>query len=396
VSTFSARTPPPAASDPAPEPRIRRPWVAFSYLAIWAYLLYGLGNATPYLRDDLRLTAFEAGLHASALAIGTLMAGAGADFVARRIGASRLLDVAVAILAVAVVLVAVAPVLPVSLVGAFLMGLAGGSLGTHVHVQLGRAGGSESRRMMAQANGWAMVTAAIAPLAIGLAASVLHSWRVGLLAAIVGLVALTLLRPRAAGSSTSVRMPRSSLPARYWMIWLFLVLGVSIEFSFVFWGSTMVARRTGISAADATVLASLFVAGMLTGRAAIGRGLGASRGPRGLLAAGLGIVLVGATLIWVSTLPLLAGLGLFLGGLGTAGLWPIGIAVALQIAPKAQFEASARATLGSGFAVLIAPSALGLLADQVGVVSAWPVILLVAAAALVVVAVTPPAGDRKT
>jgi hypothetical protein len=325
-----------------------------------------------------------------------LLAGVSADVVARRMGTSRLLDVSVAILAAAVALVVVAPALPVSLVGAFLMGLGGGSLGTHVNVQLGRAGGSESRKMLGQANAWAMVTAAAAPLAIGLAASVLHAWRIALLAAIVGLVALTLLRPRANGSWTSVRMPRSSLPARYWMIWLLLILAVSIEFSFVFWGSTMVAHRTGISSADATLLVSLFVAGMFAGRAAIGRGLGAGRAPRGLLAAGLGIVLIGASLIWVSTLPLVAGLGLFLGGLGTAGLWPIGIAVALQIAPKAQFEASARATLASGFAVLIAPSALGLLADQVGVVSAWPVILLVAAAGMIVVAVTPPAGGRGT
>jgi MFS family permease len=106
--------------------------------------------------------------------------------------------------------------------------------------------------------------------------------------------------------------------------------------------------------------------------------------------------LLGASLIWVATLPVLAGLGLFLGGLGTAGLWPIGISIALQSAPKAQFEASARATLGAGLAVLIAPSGLGLLADAVGVVAAWPIILLVAVAGLLVVAVTPPTGDRGT
>ncbi len=381
---------------PTLEPRIRGPWVAFSYLAIWAYMLYGLGNATPYLRDDLRLTAFEAGLHASALAIGTLVAGVSADAVARWIGTSRLLDVAVAIMVAAVALIVVAPALPVSLFGAFLVGLGGGSLGTYVNVQLGRAEASESRKLMAQANAWAMVTAAAAPLAIGLAASVLHAWQVALLAAIVGLVVLTLIRPRTTDPRASVRLPRSSLPGRYWMSWLFLVLAVSIEFSFVFWGSTMVARRTGMSSADATLLVSLFVAGMFLGRAAIGRGLGAVREPRGLLAGGLGVVLLGASMIWFSTVPVIAGLGLLLGGLGTAGLWPIGIAVALQVAPKAQFEASARATLASGFAVLIAPSALGLLADEVGVVSAWPVILLVAAAALVVAAVTPPAGERGT
>lgn len=380
----------------APGRRNRDAWVAFSYLSIWSYLLYGVGNATPYLRNDLRLTGFEAGLHGSAVAIGTLVAGVSAAAVARRMGTSRLLDASVAILVVAVSLIAVAPALPVSIGGAFLLGLGGGSLGTQVNVRLGREGGSESRRLMGQANAWAMVTAAAAPLGIGLAASELHDWRVGLLAAIVGLVAVTVVRPRAKGAPSLVRMPRSSLPVRYWMTWLLIVLGVSIEFSFVFWGSTMVAKKTGVSSADATLLASLFVAGMFAGRAAIGRGLGAQRGPRGLLAGGLVILMIGASVIWVATLPALAGLGLFVGGLGTAGLYPIAVSVALQSAPRAQFEAAARATLGSGVAVLIAPSALGLLADQVGVVSAWPVILLVAVAGLIVVALTPSAGDRGT
>ncbi|MGZ6314167.1 MAG: hypothetical protein ACXWNI_00855, partial [Candidatus Limnocylindrales bacterium] len=236
---MSALTPASAAA--MLEPRVRGPWVAFSYLAIWGYLLYGLGNATPYLREDLRLTAFEAGLHASALAVGVLTAGVTADAVARWMGTNRLLDVSVAILVVAIGLVALAPALPLSLGGAYLMGLGGGSLGTYTNVQLGRAGGSESRKMMGQANAWAMVAAAAAPIAIGLAAVFFHNWKIALLAAIVALIAVTLLRPRTAGPTTSVRMPRSSLPARYWIAWLLLVLAVSIEFSFVFWGSTMVA-----------------------------------------------------------------------------------------------------------------------------------------------------------
>ena len=106
------------------------------------------------------------------------------------------------------------------------------------------------------------------------------------------------------------------------------------------------------------------------------------------------VVLLGAGLVWVSTMPAVSALGLFLGGLGTAGLWPIGLAVALQTAPKAPFQASARATLGSGFAVLLAPSALGLAADKVGVVGAWTIIPALAVAALVVVAITPRAAAQ--
>jgi predicted MFS family arabinose efflux permease len=179
------------------------------------------------------------------------------------------------------------------------------------------------------------------------------------------------------------------LPAAYWFAWLVLVLGVSIEFSFVFWGSTIVANRTGLSSADATLLASLFVAGMFTGRAAVGRGFGAGRAPRGILAAGLVVVLVGASLVWVSPLPVVSGIGLFVGGLGLAPVWPVGLTVALKSAPAAPLSAAARSTLASGTAVLLAPSALGLASDFVGVAGAWPIILALGCAALAVLAVTP-------
>jgi MFS family permease len=348
-----------------------------------------MGNATPYLRLDLNLTDFQAGLHASALAFGTLTAGISADLIARRLGSSWLLDLSVADLTIAIAMVALAPSLPVSLAGAFLIGLGGSYLSIHINVRMGREGGSKARRLLGQINAVSMVTAASAPVALGLAASVLHAWRVALIVPVAAFVVLTIIRPRERDTQNQVRIPRAKLPGAYWFAWLVLVLGSSIEFSFVFWGSTMVARQTGLARADATILASLFVAGMFIGRAAIGRGLGAGRSARSVLAAGLFVALAGSGLVWVSTLPVLSGIGLFLGGLGTAGVWPVGLSAALQIAPKAQLQAAARASLASGFAVLLAPSALGLAADYVGVAGAWTIIPGLAVAALAVLAVMP-------
>jgi predicted MFS family arabinose efflux permease len=370
-------------------PGIRATWTTYAYLSVWGYVLYGLGNATPYLRTDLGLTDFQAGLHASALAVGVLVAGVGADQVARWVGTRWLLDVAVACLILALGLVVLAPNLPVSLSGALLIGFGGGLLGTDVNIRLMRPNGVETRRVMGQANALSMVTAAAAPVAIGLAVAWVHAWRLALLVPVAAFLALTVIRPRASEARSSVRPPRMRLPAAYWFAWILLVLGVSVEFSFVFWGSTIVANRTGLSSADATLLASLFVAGMFVGRAAIGRGFGAGRAPRAILATGLTVVLVGASLVWVSTVPILSGVGLFVGGLGLAPLWPVGLTVALQSAPKAPISAAARATLASGTAVLLAPSTLGMASDLVGVRGAWPIILVLALAALVVLAVTP-------
>ena len=370
-------------------PGMRGPWISISYLAVWAYLLYGIGSATPYLRADLHLTDFEAGLHASALAIGVLVAGFSADAIGRVIRPGGLFDLSVASIVGGVVLLVLAPFLAVSLAGAFLLGLGGGTLGTQVNLHLVRFGGGDGRRLMGQANAISMLTAACAPLVIGLATSVLHAWRAALLLPIVAFLILTAVQPRDSSRSRPVRPPRATLPTAYWFVWLLLVLSVSIEFSFVFWGSTMVGGRTGASDADATLLASLFVAGMFAGRAAVGRGLGARRSPRLVLSFGLAMAMLGAALVWMSTTPAVSALGLFLGGLGTAALWPVGLTVAFTSSPGAQLEASARATLASGVAVLVAPSALGLASDVVGVVSAWLIIIALGAVALAVLAVTP-------
>ena len=369
-------------------PRLSATWTDFSYLAIWGYLLYAVGTATPYIRADLGLTGFEAGLHASALAVGVLVAGLTADSVAQKIGANRLLDISVVDLVIAVVMLAAAPALPISLAAALLLGLGGASLGTRINVSLG-SGKGDSRKLMAQANAWSMVTAAAAPLAIGLAAAQLHAWRIGMLLPILGFVFLAAFATRQADVPAAARGPKVGLPASYWFVWSFMAIGVAIEFSFVYWGSTVVGRKTGISSADATLLASLFMVGMFAGRAAIGSGLGAGRGIRHLMAGGLGVILVGAGLIWVSSNQLVSALGLLLGGLGTAGMWPLGVTMALQGAPKAPLQAAARATLASGVAVLFAHSALGLIGDSIGVVSAWSAIMVLAATGLVLLAIAP-------
>jgi MFS family permease len=379
--------PVPAAS-PAASPR-RDTWISFAYFATWAFILYAVGIITPYVKADLRLTDFQAGLHASAMAVGILGAGVIADRLARWLGSNWLPDVGVAVLLMGIALIAFAPVLPVSLAGTMLVGLGGATVATDVNVRLSRVGGDGARRLFSQANALAMLMAAAAPVAIGLAAANLHAWRLGLAIPVIGFLALTVVRPREKEERRSVRVPSSRLPRAYWFSWAGLVVAVAIEFSFVYWGSTMIAKQTNISSSDATLLASLFVAGMFIGRAAVGRGLGGGRAPRVLLATGLVVAMAGATLVWVSTVPVLSGLGLLIGGLGTAALYPVGLTVALQIAPKAQFEAAARATLASGFAVLLAPSVLGLVADAVGVISAWPIVLGLAASALVVLAITP-------
>jgi MFS family permease len=373
----------------------RDTWISFTDLAVWSFVLYGLGIATPYLQKDLHLTAFEAGLHGSALAIGVLIAGVVTDRVARLVGMHWLPDLEVAIIGLGIALFALAPSLPVSLAGAMLMGLGGSILSTDNNVRLGRVKGEGSRRLLAQAYGLSMIMAGAAPLAIGLAAAHLATWRVAMAIPVAVFVLLAFLRSRESEPPTSVVKAQGSLTLPYWVAVLVIALSVSIEFSFVYWGSSMVGRRAGIASSDATLMASLFVVGMFLGRTAVGRGLGAGRSPRTLLAAGLIVAMIGACVVWISPIAALSGLGLLLGGLGTAALFPVGLTVALHAAPNAQMTAMARTALAVGLALLVVPSTLGLVSDAIGLIGAWAIIPAIALAALAVVA-TMPGSEKMT
>ena len=67
--------------------------------------------------------------------------------------------------------------------------------------------------------------------------------------------------------------------------------------------------------------------------------------------------------------------GLFLTGLGIASLYPLLLSLAIASAKDKTVEASSRATLASGAAILTLPLVLGRLADAVGIQLAYIVVL---------------------
>jgi fucose permease len=170
------------------------------------------------------------------------------------------------------------------------------------------------------------------------------------------------------------------LPAGYWPWWATLVLSVCVEFSFVFW--TADALRTGVAAAPALAAGAVavFELALAAGRLAGARLLRRSGDLRllrlGLITGGLGFALFWSSRsLW----PALAGLAV--AGLGVALLYPISLAAAIRAGKGRSDLASARATLGSGVAIGVAPFVLGLLADAEGVRLAYLVVPLLLLAA---------------
>jgi fucose permease len=126
---------------------------------------------------------------------------------------------------------------------------------------------------------------------------------------------------------------------------------------------------------------------MLTGRL-LGSRL--ARGLQGgvLLLLTLCVALAGFPLFWLSAVPALSLLGLFVVGLGIGSVYPLAISVGVAASSGRTDTAAARLGLAGGGAILIAPFVLGAFADRVGIERAYGIVvpLLLAGVVLTLVA----------
>ncbi len=362
--------------------RERNPRLAYLDLLAIGYSLYGVGAAGPFIRTHLGLTDAETGLHSTAMAVGLVAAGLLAARLDRRLTARSVHAGAVVSIALGWLLLAWALAFPVTLVAAAFIGAGSGIILGHVNTHLGAEGGATSRQLLARANVWAMVAALAGPLVIAASVALGLSWQGAL-----GPAALVLAA--ALAGSRSVRSPLAEatagaarLPWAYWRAWLFVVFAVAIEFSIVFWAATLVQRRTGLTTADATLVAAGFLAGMTAGRLLLSERHVAAVNPHRMVFAAVATALIGALIVWMSEAAPLSALGLFVAGVGVASLYPVGVALALETAPGQPATAGARLTIASGGAILTAPFVLGVVSDAVGVIAGWSMILVVGAGAL--------------
>ena len=96
----------------------------------------------------------------------------------------------------------------------------------------------------------------------------------------------------------------------------------------------------------------------------------------------------GFGLFWGTGQALLGMVGLFVTGLGVASLYPLILSLTLGVAGSNIDQASARATLASGTAILALPLVLGRLADLVGIRQAYGVVAVLLIGVFLIVLLT--------
>jgi fucose permease len=351
--------------------------MAYLLLAYFAYLLNIQGPILPFLRDQLRLTYAGVSLHLSAFAAGEIAAGLIGDWVARVFGRWAALWTGAAGMAVGALLLCFGPDFRITLSGCALMGLLGSLQLVLIPAILADRHGEQRVVAVTESNVVASAFSLLAPLSVGAFTVLGLGWRGAVLAAVAffGIIVASfarvhLPRQRLAGGSERAS---NRLPQAFWAYCMVIIFVVSVEFCMVLWGTEFLHTILKLPTAQAASAFGLFFAAMLLGRIA-GSWFSRRISGRKLIRAALGIAGTGFVLYWVFSSTTVSLTGLFLTGLGIANLYPITLSLAIGVAPGRSDTASARATLAVGTAIMLAPLALGALADALGLQAAHGVV----------------------
>jgi MFS family permease len=368
--------------------RDRLTWIAYVVLAWFAYLQAAPGLVIVHLRDELDLSYATGGLHVAAFAAGSTVAGVISARLERALGRRTLFWSAAALMGAGAIGLTAGRIAAMTVGSVLVMGVGGGLLLATGQAALADHHGELRTVALAEENVAASIAYVVLIGVLSLTAALHASWRVALLASlVVPALAWWSNRHLAIDAPPPSRVAQGRLPGLFWIAAAMLFCTTAAEWCITAWGATFVEDVAGASTDTAVALMAGYFGGVLAGRT-LGSRLARRYDPARLLAFALAVAAAGFAILWPSTAPALALVGLSLLGIGLGNLFPMGVSVAVALAPDRAVLASGRAVMMSAFAVVLAPLTVGTLADATSLKSAlWvvPVMLVLAAAGLILV-----------
>src|SRR5918994_1435842 len=155
---------------------------------------------------------------------------------------------------------------------------------------------------------------------LSLTAALQVGWRVALLASlVVPVLAWSSNRRLAIDAPPPSRMAQGRLPGVFWIAAAVLVCTTAAEWCITAWGATFVEDAAEVSTDTAVALMAGYFGGVLAGRT-LGSRLARRHDPARLLALALAVTTAGFAVLWLSTGPAQALIGLSLLGIGLGNL----------------------------------------------------------------------------
>jgi fucose permease len=155
----------------------------------------------------------------------------------------------------------------------------------------------------------------------------------------------------------------------------------------IFWSADYLENSLGMLKVDAAQAVSLFLAAMIVGRL-VGSRLVRHFSTSRVISTSILVAGVGFLVFWMTNSAITGLVGLFVTGLGVASLYPMILSLAIGTASDSTVQASVRATLASGTAILALPLVLGRLADMVGIRQAYGVVAFLLISVFLIILIT--------
>ena len=364
--------------------RDRTTLLAYAQLGLLGWFVYAFGASLTLLRDDEGLSRTAASLLSISLAAGGTLGSFLAASIVRRWGRGAMLRAGALAIATGTLLYISDGPLWLVATGPFIGSLGASFCAVGVSAYLEARQGAAADASLAEANLVASSASLIGILAVGVAATTILGWRLGLLLLVVVAIALEVIRGRTVeafnvGTDMESRADAPRLPTLVWWAVLTLILLTSVEITLLQWGPDLLRERGGLEAGSASATIAAIVVGMIIGRL-VGSRL-VERVSSELVFGG-SIIFAAAAFVytWLVTgaVPLIIGLVLI--GVGIGMHFPLGIGRAMRASGGQPDRAAGWTSAGIGIMSGVAPFALAALADSWGVHKAFAVMLLFFAA----------------
>ena len=372
----------------------------YSNFVVWGWLLYSFSPSVPLLAAEQGINKAQAGLHGTAMAVGTLLSAVVSAWLVERLGRRGTLLLAVGVLAAGVVGLVSGGSLTTTLPGALVTAIGGTLVLSAGTTALSVHHGEAAAAAVTEANGVGALFGMFAPLTVGASVAVGWGWRpaVAITVALAAVAAVLVGRQPGRGALGTSRGPvamaatdaapsadlRQGFSRTFSFFWIGLVAVVAIENATIFWAADLLISRTGAGPGIATGALTGLVAGMCAARFVVGP-IALRRAPEKLLILAFALAGVGWFILWSATTTPVALVGLVIAGFGYGAHYPLSISLVLRASQGQPDRAQARATLGAGGAIAIAPFLLGALADRFGTHGAFlllPVLIAIGAGAV--------------
>lgn len=373
--------------------RDKATWLTYLLMGAYGMWVYAFGASGVLLRDEQGTTRTVAALHGSAWALGVVIMSLFNARVTAALGRGKALRVGAIVMIIGILLYTSGLPTAVTLLGALVEALGGALVIAGVSAFVSVQQGPAAPAALSEASALGAFLGLVGAFAVGLGVILTIGWRPALWLLVGLLVVVEILRGRNLASYNIGEVAHQAgrvrdLPPLFWWTAIAMLPAAGVELCVALWSADLLRDRGGLGSGAATAALACFGAGLTIGRIS-GSRIAERVNPEWLLACAFALSGVSVLLLLWTTNGLLMMVLLFVIGLVVAMHWPLAIGRCIRCAPELSDRASGTGVLAAGLAIMVAPFALGAMADAWGLQAAFLIVPVLAALGVVLVLVRP-------